>query len=270
MNLLQHARVSVLEHARATYKKRVPAWAQYLVRALRRRRDMAVCWEFIRHSPAPISRWQRTKIVARLYWISLRVDCQHTQQEVLSYVEHILCLPAGSPDVVVEAGCFKGGSTAKFSLAAKISGKTLVVFDSYGGLPDNEEEHGKTIFGVTASFQGGTYAGTLEEVRGNVARHGNVEVCEFIKGWFSDTMPGFQRPIAAAYLDVDLAASTKDCLVNLWPLLPSGGRIYSQDGHLPLVLDVFHDEAFWRDEVGADVPQLVGVGVEKLIYAIKP
>lgn len=45
----------------------------------------------------------------------------------------------------------------------------------------------------------------------------------FIKGWFEDTMPVFNERIIAAYIDVDLASSTKTCLKYLYPLLVPGG-----------------------------------------------
>ncbi len=255
--------------AKTAYKRCVPDTVQYAVRALRRRGDMRACRDFINNSQVPITRSQRVDLVLQMYWITLRVNSQHTQQEILSYVEHILCLPKDAPPVVVEAGCFKGGSTAKFSLAAKLAGKRLYVFDSFEGLPDIHEEHGKNIFGMDAAFRSGTYAGALEEVRANVTRYGAIEVCEFVPGWFSDTMPTFKDPIAAAYLDVDLVASTKDCLVNLFPLLDQGGTVFSQDGHLPKVLEVFEDETFWRSEVGVEPPALRGIRHQKLISAAK-
>ncbi len=48
----------------------------------------------------------------------------------------------------------------------------------------------------------GSYKGTLDEVKANVAQYGHIEVCRFVKGWFDDTLPHFKEPIAAIYLDV--------------------------------------------------------------------
>ena len=71
----------------------------------------------------------------------------------------------------------------------------------------------------------------------------------------------FSQPVALAYLDVDLASSTKTCLKNLYPLLSPGGSIYSQDGDFPLVVEVFNNEKFWKEEVGCvELPQVTGLG----------
>jgi O-methyltransferase len=91
-----------------------------------------------------------------------------------------------------------------------------------------------------------------------------------MKGWFDVTMPRFQSPVAAVYLDVDLASSTRTCLRYLWPLLEPGGILYSQDGHIPLVLKVFDDQRFWEDEIGCSQPEIHGRGEGKLIWMRKP
>jgi O-methyltransferase len=145
-----------------------------------------------------------------------------------------------------------------------------VVFDSFDGIPEHDEPHDRNIFGGAASFPKGSYRGTLEEVKANVARYGQIGVCSFVQGWFEETMLSFSRPIAAVYLDVDLAASTRTCLKYLYPLLVPGGALYSQDGHLPLVIDVFNSNSFWQREVGFARPHVEGLGIRKLIWATKP
>src|SRR5690606_19018518 len=57
----------------------------------------------------------------------------------------VLQAAPNEPGVLVEAGCFKGGSTAKLSLLAELAGRELVVFDSFEGLPDNDESGQVTI-----------------------------------------------------------------------------------------------------------------------------
>ncbi|HLT27990.1 MAG TPA: TylF/MycF/NovP-related O-methyltransferase, partial [Zeimonas sp.] len=59
--------------------------------------------------------------------------------------------------MLVEAGCFKGGSTAKLSLLAELAGRELVVFDSFEGLPDNDESGQVTIQGEVSDFRKGRY-----------------------------------------------------------------------------------------------------------------
>jgi len=209
---------------------------------------------------------QRLFIVKRFVRISYFVPCPHTSDEMLSIITSILTLTPDLEGDVVEAGSFKGGSTAKLSIASKMMNKQLVAFDSFEGIPENEElmPNGKPY------HPAGIWCGTLDEVKRNIKQYGVLEACEFIKGWFDDTMPGFKRPIAVAYIDVDLASSTRTCLKHLFPLLVPGGVLFSQDGHLPLVVDVFDDDEFWLNEVGCPKPQIEGLGERKLIRIVKP
>lgn len=226
---------------------------------------------FVSRGPARLSRAERLGLVRRYMATSSGMTCAHTQEQMLEFATTILQLPADVPGVIVEAGCFKGGSTAKFSLAARAAGRTLVVFDSFEGIPPNDEDHGHNLFGQhTPHFDAGSYAGGLEEVKGNVARWGAPEACEYVPGWFENSMPGFDRPVAAAYVDVDLASSTRTCLKHLYPLLVPGGAIFSHDGHLPLVQEVLTDDAFWRAEVGVARPPIEGLGERKLVVIRKP
>src|SRR5690606_20070663 len=122
--------------------------------------------------------------------------------------------------------CFKGGSTAKLSLLAELAGRELVVFDSFEGLPDNDESGQVTIQGEVSDFRKGRYLGRLDEVRDNVRRFGAVDRCRFVKGWFEDTMPGFDEPVLAAFVDVDLVSSTRTYLKTLFPLLQPSGSVF--------------------------------------------
>ena len=101
-------------------------------------------------------------------------------------------------------------------------------------------------------------------------KYGSIEPCRFIKGWFENTMPAFSERIVAAFIDVDLASSTRTCLKYLYPLLVPGGIIYSHDGDFPLVIEVFMDNDFWEKEVGSKKPYIEGLGERKLIRIIKP
>ncbi len=205
----------------------------------------------------------------RAYAASFTIDSPHTQEEILTFVRTILDVPRDAPGVIVEAGCYKGSSTAKFSLAADAIGRELVVFDSFRGLPQNDEPHDKNIFGRPESFRKGEYCGTLAEVKANVSRFGVIDRCRFVPGWFADTLPRFREPVAAVYLDVDLASSTRECLKHFYPLLRAGGVLVSQDGHLPLVIDVFDDDEFWMGQVGCRKPRIAGLGASKLIAIAK-
>jgi O-methyltransferase len=91
-------------------------------------------------------------------------------------------------------------------------------------------------------------------------------VVRYVPGWFADTMPGFVEPVAAAYLDCDLAASTHTCLDSLWPLVTPGGCVVSQDGDFPLVIDVMRD---WLGRADP-APLVAGLGESKMVTFRKP
>lgn len=218
---------------------------------------------------SPVDLWARVQLLERVCAISLGIDCTQRQSESLAFIRDVLELDSAIPGCIVEAGCYKGGSTAKFSLVAARTGRRMVVFDSFEGIPVNEEKHGRNIFGDEASFEAGKYRGALEEVKANVGRYGVLEACQFVKGWFEDTLPAFDAPVAAVFLDVDLASSTRTCLRYLYSRLSPGGVLYSHDGHLPLVLDVFADDEFWAHDVGCPRPQIEGLGSRKLLRIVK-
>jgi O-methyltransferase len=232
--------------------------------------DWAHVLAFLFAKRSPVPPFARFRLIRRMYAISYQVPCEHTQAEMLSFIRAILSISSSVKGCVVEAGCFKGGSTAKLSLAARLAGRDLVAFDSFEGIPANSEPHAENIWGGRVRFSHGDYCGSLEEVKLNVTRLGDVQVCCFMKGWFDVTMPRFQSPVAAVYLDVDLASSTRICLRYLWPLLEPGGVLYSQDGHLPLVLKAYHDQRFWEDEIRCPPPEIHGCGKGKVIWMRKP
>jgi O-methyltransferase len=209
------------------------------------------------------------QIVRRFNRIHRSVECPHNPSHLLRVATEFLA--ADADGVFVEAGCFKGGSTSKLSIVAELTKRDLVVFDSFQGLPLNEEAHTETIDGLDIEgwFTGGSFSGTLDEVRTNVSQYGEIEPCRFVEGWFEDTMPGFQEPVAAAFIDVDLADSTRTCLKYLYPLLAPGGVLISQDGDFPLVLDIFTSDQFWEQEVGVEPPTVEGAGVDKLLIIRK-
>lgn len=238
------------------------------LRRLRQWRDQLAIRSFRFKRMGSLTFAQRGNLVRRVLSVNSRVHCAHTHAEMARILTAILSIP-GSNGNVVEAGCFKGGSTIKLSIAAKLAGRRMIVFDSFEGLPDNDESHGRTIFGVEPDFYKGRYAGALEEVTDNVRRYGEVDICRFVKGWFDDTMPRYAEPIAVAFIDVDLAASTRTCLRYLYPLLIPGGVIFSQDGHLPLCIDVIRDPVLWKN-IGGPPSMITGLGTDKLVSIRKP
>ncbi len=252
-------------------KKNIPWPIHYVYRKVRALPyDFPRAVKFLALKPkTQISFWQKLSLVFSCYKISYLVDCPHMEGEMIEVMHQIFSVPSASSGVVVEAGSFKGGSTAKISLAAKIAKRKFFVFDSFEGIPEHNETHGKNIFGGDAYFPKGSYAGSLDEVKKSVEKFGDINSCEFVKGFFDKTMPGFKNPVVVGYLDVDLASSTKTCLQYLYPLLVKGGVLLSQDGHLPWILELLSDRNFWREDLGIEIPQMQGLRKEKLVLIYK-
>jgi O-methyltransferase len=228
--------------------------------------DLAPFLKFLFKDRSPIPLFKKLWLIYKCYRISYSVDCPHSEGEMIEVISTILSFMGDKKDgVIVEAGSYKGGSSAKLSLAAKLSNRQLIIFDSFEGLPDHQEVHGKNIFGGNACFPPKSYAGSLEEVKNNIRKFGVLDVCEFRKGWFHETMPNFKEPILVAFVDVDLKSSTQTCIKYLYPLLVNGGVLFSHDGHLPWVIDLLSDEKFWEEEVGYKKPSIAGLGYKKLL-----
>lgn len=227
--------------------------------------NVKAIYAFLLSQGMNIGFFEKAKVLRQIFCTSLHVESPHTTEEMVTFISYILRIPKEKKGVIVEAGCFKGSSSAKFSIAAAITGRQLVIFDSFKGIPANDEPHDKNIFGGDATFGTGDYCGSIQEVKVNIDRFGKIDSCRFIEGFFQDTMPYFNEPICAAYIDVDLASSTCTCLKYLFPLLEDQSSLFSQDGHLPLVIDVLNDEVFWSSEVGATKPRINGLRKKKLV-----
>ena len=223
-----------------------------------------------------ISFFQKFSLLLKFYRASLRVHCLHQQSEMIKVASAILSLPPDLTGCVVEAGTYKGGSAIKLSLACRISGRKLMVFDSFAGLPEDDEfqcqPSSKFFPGDCAQkskFSGQNLCGSLEEVKDNVKKFGAFDNCQFVRGWFKDTLPDFKEKIAVIYLDVDLASSVKTCLKYLYPLLEENGVIFSHDGCFFSVIKLFNDNRFWEDTLGVRKPLITGLNKDKLIKIVK-
>jgi hypothetical protein len=95
--------------------------------------ELAALARFAADRRIPLTAIRRLEIVLRCLWISLRVDCPHAQAEILAFATHVLLLPPSVEGCIVEAGAYKGGSTAKLSLVCAAVRRRLVVFDSFQG-----------------------------------------------------------------------------------------------------------------------------------------
>ena len=199
----------------------------------------------------------RRKLVLgfRMFWNTLRIP---TGTSFKSHLVMALKLFEMSPDVkgdVIECGTWKGGSAANLSLACRIAGRRLKIYDSFAGLPE-----GATDDREAPSYKKGDYAGSLNEVRQNIQRHGAIECCEFVVGWFDDTLPKLDSPIVLAFLDVDLEHSLDTCVRNIWPNLVHDGYVFTDEMASLNYCALFWSERYWQSHFGLTPPGLIGSG----------
>lgn len=200
--------------------------------------------------------WRRKlALVRRMRRTTRRVQTGTSYRAHVAMASRILEIPPDVEGVLVEAGCWKGGTTANLSLIADLVGRDLIVYDSFEGLP--EPAPGDRW----ASPQGtGAFRGTLDEVRRNVAEHGAIDRCTFRKGWFSDTMGEHREPIVAAFVDVDHQASMHQCLLGLWPHLWDRGYFFVDEYVRLDYCALFFSERYWRTYFDRPPPGLMGAG----------
>jgi O-methyltransferase len=162
------------------------------------------------------------------------------------------------PDVagdVVECGSWKGGSAANLSLVCKITGRKLRIYDSFQGLPPAKADDREGSL-----YKPGDYAGTLDEVKENIRRYGAIECCEFVQGWFEDTLPALKTPVLLAYMDVDLEDSLATCVKYLWPNIVDGGYLFTDECLKPSYISLFFSERWWKETLDTSPPGLIGGG----------
>ncbi len=176
--------------------------------------------------------------------------------------KEILSIPKEIEGVVVECGAFKGSTSVTLSLACKLAGRKLIVCDSFEGLPDEETDlvRDYTHLQIYGYYEKGMYEGTLDEVKSNISNYGAIEVCEFNKGFFSDSLKNLKEPVAFAFFDVDLTSSIKDCIKYIWPLMAEGAKVYTDDSCDMEVVKVWFDDTWWKENLGRPAPGYVGSG----------
>lgn len=143
------------------------------------------------------------------------------------------------PGCVVECGVWKGGMLcggARFALNNDIK-RTYYAFDSFEGFPDPTE---KDIVAYTNEKALDLENWGIKKCPAKSETLSDVYDCIKLlnipsdtivplKGWFNDTVPSFNEPIAILRLDGDWYESTKVCLEHLFPKVVPGGVIILDD-----------------------------------------
>jgi O-methyltransferase len=182
--------------------------------------------------------------------------------EHVMIVTRLLQTPRSVEGDVAEFGCYKGFSTSSLSLACALVKRRLIVFDSFEGLPPPESDVVNLDTGNKLPYAVGQFAGTLEEVKKNVGQFGDLRVCEFVKGYYNDTLPGRDRSqkFVLIFEDADLPESVRSVITWTWGKLQDGCSFFCHEARDREVVEIFFDNNWWRQAIGESAPGFIGSG----------
>lgn len=207
------------------------------------------------HPAYRITFFKKYALGFKMFLNKLRIETGTSYKAHLAMALLIFETPPEVAGDIVECGSWKGGSAANLSLIARITGRKLRIFDSFQGLPESKEADREGFYPT------GDYCGTLDEVKRNIEEYGAIECCEFVEGWFENTLPTLDRPVLLAFLDVDLELSLEICVRNIWNNLTDQGYIFI-DEYVGLdYCSIFWSEKYWETYFNRTPPGLIGSGV---------
>lgn len=150
-------------------------------------------------------------------------DLRLTRVEDMLHIANQLYVldAAGVEGCLLECGCAHGFSTCCLSHACSFLGRELKVADSFEGLP--------AVVPEEKVFRTGDYAAGLEEVKENVEWMGRGGVNAYIKGWYAQSLVGWNKPIALLWMDVDLYESACDLMAQVFESIDRRGAIFSHE-----------------------------------------
>lgn len=207
------------------------------------------------HPTYKITLWRKIALGFTMFLNNIRIPSGSSFAGHLAMALKILETPPDVKGDILECGTWKGASAANLSLVCKLVGRRLLVFDSFEGLPEGDPRDREARW-----YKKGDYKGAFDEVTTNVQKYGALDVCEFHKGWFHNTLPLLDTPILLAWLDVDLEASLDICVKHIWPHLTDGGYIFTDECGGTDYVALFYSEKWWQRHFGRTPPGLIGAG----------
>ncbi len=211
--------------------------------------------------------FKKCKLLLQIYRIKKNIETASSCYEHVQMAVAILKTPRVLAGEVAECGCYKGGSTASLSLACALTGRKLIIFDSFCGLPEpapNDKVHHCPHINKTPVYQKGAYSGTLAEVKANITKFGCIDVCEFVEGYYEQTMPRFierfKGKLIFIFTDVDLRNSLESCVRYLWPFLQDKCLLFTHEASHLEMASLFFDQAWWQNNFQSNIPCLIGAG----------
>ena len=143
----------------------------------------------------------------------------NTPEELFAIAHHLYVARSyGVEGAFAEFGCYKGYSTAMLSHACRLLGIAMHVFDSFAGLPPSDH-----------TYAAGQFAGSLDEVKANVALYGAPEIVTFHAGFFAQTLPALDvARFITLWMDVDLESSAQD-VMTIFDRIDPRGAVFSHE-----------------------------------------
>lgn len=175
-----------------------------------------------------------TKLVQMRYYLIFRKFKEFTMIPGVTYIENLkLAEHFGDIDgCVVECGTWRGGMIG--GVAQLLGNREYHLFDSFEGLPEAKEVDGAAAIAWQNDKNSPGYFDNCSAEMGYAEKAMKLSGAQnyFIKkGWFSETLPHFDKSkkIAILRLDGDWYESTMDCLTNLYDNVVPGGVIIMDD-----------------------------------------
>jgi O-methyltransferase len=192
-----------------------------------------------------------------------KVPTESSWLEHIEMASSVLKIPSSVRGDVIEFGCYKGGSSVDLSILCAVTGRKLIVCDSFEGLPEPNEEdkiHYNLYRDHYDHYEAGRFAASLDEVKNNIRQFGCIDVCEFIVGYFEDSLENLNRKYVLAFFDADYVESLKPCIRKVWPNLRDRCRMYVHEATSLSLVSLFFDKKWWRDNLSSPAPGFVGSG----------
>src|SRR5262249_49399113 len=157
--------------------------------------------------------------------------------DVANLVHVILVLNV--PGDFVECGVWRGGTAflmAELLKQAGVRDRKVWLFDSFEGMPPVEKIDGAYSIaqvndpGCCLSIK--KSKAPIDEVRRRASELGLADYTEFVRGWFTETLPATRGRIASIsllHLNCDWYSSVRCCLDNLYDQVADGGFVFVDD-----------------------------------------
>lgn len=135
---------------------------------------------------------------------------------------------------VVECGTWRGGMIGGIATNFNDESREYFLFDSFEGLPEAKPIDGKAAITWQNDKESNLYFDNCKAemtIATDAIKKSGTQKYYVTKGWFSDTLPHFDKSkkIAVLRLDGDWYDSTMQCLDNLYDCVVPGGVIIIDD-----------------------------------------